>query len=217
MTTTTATSAATTAATTTSTTKTGLDHEAFLKLLTAQLQNQDPLAPMDATQFMTQLAQLSSVEQAVETNQTLKEVLEAVRSSGLRGDIAFIGRTVEVDSDQLTLSGGQGQIAYAIDGAPASVKIEVLDSTGAVVKTAAGTPQAGRQVFAWDGKKADGSTAADGVYTVRVTAKAADGTALTTATVATGTVTQVRTVDGESQLVLEGGATVPSADVLATL
>lgn len=192
-----------------------VDYEAFLKLLTAQLRNQDPLSPMDATQFMTQLAQLSTVEQGVKTNDTLTQVLDTLKNSGMRMDMAYLGRKVEAATDQISLSGGSGQMAYAIDGAAASVKIEVLDEAGRPIYSTAGNPQVGRQTFTWDGKRTDGATATDGIYHVRFTAKDKDGKALKVASVVSDTVKEVRSVDGATQFVLKGGTTVGSADILS--
>jgi flagellar basal-body rod modification protein FlgD len=212
----------TTAATTTTTAgiataekKATVDYEAFLKLLTAQLRNQDPLSPMDASQFMAQLAQLSTVEQGVKTNDTLKQVLETLKNSGMRMDMAYLGRTVEAATDTLSLSGGKATMAYAVEGSAASVKIDVLDAAGRTVHSAAGSPQSGRQVFTWDGRRGDGTTAPDGTYQIRVTAKDKAGTVLKTATVVTDTVKEVRTVDGATRFLLKGGATVAAEDILS--
>ncbi|MBK3775948.1 flagellar hook assembly protein FlgD [Azospirillum sp. YIM DDC1] len=212
----------TTAATNTATTppsaaakKQTVDYEAFLKLLTAQLRNQDPLSPMDATQFMTQLAQLSTVEQGVRTNETLGQVLDTLKNSGMRLDMAYLGRKVEAASDRISLSEGKAEMAYAIDGAAASVKIEVVNDAGQVIYSAPGSPKTGRQTFTWDGKRSDGTAAADGTYLVRVTAKDKAGASLTTATVTTDTVAEVRSVNGETQFVLKGGATVKGTDILS--
>lgn len=195
--------------------KATVDYESFLKLLTAQLRNQDPLAPMDATQFMTQLAQLSTVEQSMKSNDTLTQVLDTLKSSGMRMDMAFLGRKVEVASNSLPLAGGKAETAYTVAGTPASVKIEVLNAAGNVVQTAAGALQTGRQTFSWNGKTAGGATAPDGLYTVRITAKDKEGKALDTASVLSDTVSEVRTVDGATQFVLKSGATVPASAVLA--
>lgn len=192
-----------------------VDYESFLKLLTAQLRNQDPLAPMDATQFMTQLAQLSTVEQSMRSNDTLGKVLDTLKSSGMRMDMALLGRKVEVASDQLSLTDGKAQAAYTVEGTPASVKLEVLSSAGSVVYSSPGSLKTGRQVFDWTGRTASGGTAPDGVYTLRVTAKDKDGKALNTATVVTDTVAEVRSVDGASKFVLKNGATVDSGAVLS--
>ena len=154
------TAAKTNAATATEETKKPtVDYESFLKLLTAQLRNQDPLAPMDATQFMTQLAQLSTVEQSMRSNDTLGKVLDTLKSSGMRMDMALLGRKVEVASDQLSLTDGKAQAAYTVEGTPASVKLEVLTSAGSVVYSSPGSLKTGRQVFDWTGKTASGGTA----------------------------------------------------------
>lgn len=195
--------------------QTGLNYETFLKLLTAQLQNQDPLAPMDATQFMNQLAQLSTVEQSMKTNDTLGQVLDTLKSSGMRADMAYLGRTVEASSDSLTLTNGAAQTAYAVDGNPAKVDIAVLDSAGKTVYSADGAAQSGRQVFSWNGKRSDGTQAADGTYKIKVTAVDAAGTSLNTATVLTDTVKEVRTENGTTKFVLKSGATIADTDVLA--
>ncbi|WP_434624442.1 flagellar hook assembly protein FlgD [Azospirillum sp. B2RO_4] len=192
-----------------------VDYESFLKLLTAQLRNQDPLAPMDATQFMTQLAQLSTVEQSMRSNDTLGKVLDTLKSSGMRMDMALLGRKVEVASDQLSLTDGKAQAAYTVEGTPAAVKLEVLNGAGSVVYSSPGSLKTGRQVFDWTGRTAGGGTAPDGVYTLRVTAKDKDGKALNTATVVTDTVAEVRSVDGASKFVLKNGATVDSGAVLS--
>ncbi|MDR6774891.1 flagellar hook assembly protein FlgD [Azospirillum sp. BE72] len=192
-----------------------VDYESFLKLLTAQLRNQDPLAPMDASQFMTQLAQLSTVEQSMRSNDTLGKVLDTLKSSGMRMDMALLGRKVEVESNQLSLTGGKAEAAYTVDGQPAAVKLEVLNSAGNVVHSAPGALQTGRQVFSWTGKTAGGGTAPDGLYTLRVTAKDKEGKALNTATVVTDTVAEVRSADGATKFVLKNGATVDSGAVLS--
>ncbi|HYF86647.1 flagellar hook assembly protein FlgD [Azospirillum sp.] len=195
--------------------KATVDYESFLKLLTAQLRNQDPLAPMDASQFMTQLAQLSTVEQSMRSNDTLGKVLDTLKSSGMRMDMALLGRRVEVESNQLSLTGGKAEAAYTVDGQPASVKLEVLNSAGNVVHSTPGALQTGRQVFSWTGRTPSGGTAPDGLYTLRVTAKDKDGKALNTATVVTDTVAEVRSVDGATKFVLKNGATVSSDAVLS--
>ena len=192
-----------------------VDYESFLKLLTAQLRNQDPLAPMDASQFMTQLAQLSTVEQSMRSNDTLGKVLDTLKSSGMRMDMALLGRKVEAESNQLSLTEGKAEAAYTVDGQPASVKLEVLNSAGNVVHSMPGALQTGRQVFSWTGQTAGGGTAPDGLYTLRVTAKDKDGKALNTATVVTDTVAEVRSVDGATKFVLKNGATISSDAVLS--
>jgi flagellar basal-body rod modification protein FlgD len=192
-----------------------VDYQSFLKLLTAQLRNQDPLSPMDATQFMTQLAQLSSVEQAVKTNDTLTEVKDMLHSAGMRMDMTYLGRNVQALTDQFGLAAGKAEIAYLVDGTPASVKLEVIDSTGKTVRTTSGSLASGRQTFQWDGVTDGGTPAPDGTYQVKITAKDKDGNKLDAATLVSDTVKEVRTVNGVSYFVLQGGATVQVTDIIA--
>jgi flagellar basal-body rod modification protein FlgD len=195
--------------------KSTLNYDMFLKLLTAQLKNQDPMSPMDPNQFMSQLAQLSTVEQSMKTNDNLTQLLDAVKSSGMRMDMAYIGRSVEASSNALALSGGSAKTAYAVDGTAAGVRIEVQNDAGQTIYATAGAAQRGRQVFTWNGAKADGTTAPDGLYHVKISAADKDGKTLSVATVITDTVKEVRTNNGVTSLVLKGGATVADTDVLS--
>ena len=182
--------------------------DTFLSLLTTQLKNQDPLAPMDSTQFTQQLVQMTGVEQQLLTNDLL-EKLVGNTGSGVATAVSLIGKEVRADSDLAALSGGKAEWVYKLDRAASDVKIEVLDSKGRVVQTIAPSDNnAGEHTFKWDGKTAGGSTAADGVYSLRVTAKDSEGSAVPTGIVAQGVVTGVQQVDGQT-LVTIGGAQIP--------
>ena len=79
----------------TSQTRLAGDYDSFLQLLTTQLKNQDPLAPLDATQFVSQLSQFAMVEQAVQTNKNLESLLQSSRNAVMSADVGLIGRQVE--------------------------------------------------------------------------------------------------------------------------
>jgi flagellar basal-body rod modification protein FlgD len=194
--------------------KASVDYKSFLNLLTAQIKNQDPLAPLDATQFITQLAQFSTVEQAVQSNQRMAEMLEALKASGARLDMAYLGRTVQASSDTLGLKDGAAKAAYAVGEGAKSVKIDVLDEAGKVVRSLPGKTEAGRHEFAWDGLRADGTRASEGTYKLRVTALDDRKKAVAAAVVVTDVVTEVRQSEGESVFVLKGGAQVKGKDIL---
>lgn len=195
--------------------KTAVDYESFLRLLTAQLQNQDPLAPMDATQFVSQLAQFSTVEQGMQSNRKLSELLETLKSSASRFDMAYLGRRVEAATDMVGLKEGEARAAYAVDGAAASVRIDILDGQGTVVRTIQGETGAGRHSLVWDGRRADGSTVPDGPYRLRVTARNAAGDAVPSATVVSDRIKEIRQVDGASLFLLEGGGLIRAEDMLS--
>jgi flagellar basal-body rod modification protein FlgD len=203
-----------TPATTAADSKTAVDYQSFLKLLTAQLRNQDPLAPMDATQFITQLAQFSTVEQAMQTNQTLTQLLETLKASSTRFDMAYLGRTVDASTDVAGLVDGELKVAYAVDPAATEVRIDILDLDGKVVRSLPGETGSGRHEVRWDGSLAGGGSAPDGSYRIRIVAKNAAGDPLDAATVVTERIREIRQVDGTSLFVLDGGATVRAEDIL---
>jgi flagellar basal-body rod modification protein FlgD len=182
--------------------------DTFLSLLTTQLKNQDPLSPMDSTQFTQQLVQMTGVEQQLLTNDLL-EKLVANTGSGISTAVSLIGKEVRADSDQAALSGGKAEWVYKLDRAATDVKVEVLDSKGRVVQTIAPTDnKVGEHTFKWDGKTANGSTAPDGVYSLRVTAKDSEGSKVPAGVIAQGVVTGVQQVDGQT-IVTINGAQVP--------
>ena len=182
--------------------------DTFLSLLTTQLKNQDPLSPLDSNEFTAQLVQMTGVEQQLLTNDLL-EKLVANTASGVATAVSLIGKEVRADSNLAALSGGKAEWVYKLDRAASDVKIEVLDSKGRVVQTIAPSDnKAGEHTFKWDGKTAGGSTAADGVYSLRVTAKDSEGSTVPTGIVAQGVVTGVQQVDGQT-LVTINGAQIP--------
>lgn len=182
--------------------------DTFLTLLTTQLKNQDPLSPMDSTQFTQQLVQMTGVEQQLLTNDLL-EKLVANTGSGVATAVSLIGKEVRADSNLSALSGGKAEWVYKLDRAADDVKVEVLDSKGRIVQTVAPTDNAaGEHTFVWDGKTADGSKAADGIYSLRVTAKDSEGSTVASGVLAQGVVTGVQQVEGQT-LITINGAQIP--------
>ena len=116
----------------------------FLQLLTTQLQNQDPLAPMDANSFTSQLVQFASVEQAIQSNTKLAELGQAVQSSGTASAMGMLGQEATASTDRIALgSTGDASIRYRLAEAAATVQVSVLDDKGHVVRTATGGSGAG--------------------------------------------------------------------------
>jgi flagellar basal-body rod modification protein FlgD len=182
--------------------------DTFLTLLTTQLKNQDPLSPMDSTQFTQQLVQMTGVEQQLLTNDLLEKLVSNT-GSGVATAVSLIGKEVRADSNLAALSGGKAEWVYKLDREASDVKVEVLDSKGRVVQTIAPTDnKVGEHTFKWDGKGANGSVAPDGVYSLRVTAKDSEGSTVPTGVVAQGVVTGVQQVDGQT-LVTINGAQIP--------
>ena len=154
----------------------------FLKLLTAQLQNQDPLKPMDTAQFTQQLVQFAGVEQSIATNKSLESLI-ALQTAGQNAQAtSYIGRKVESIGDTQPLVDGKATYGYAFDGTPTDVQLFIKDKNGTVVFQTTGATGAGAQSFAWDGKDMNGLTAPAGDYTISVSAKDAAGNNVKTST-----------------------------------
>lgn len=154
------------------------NYDTFLILLTAQLQNQDPLAPMDSTQFTQQLVQFSQVEQQIRTNEHLEGLAGQYQAASAGAAISYLGREALLESDTTSLRGGQANWGYSLPEAAENVTLTVKDARGRVVFTAEGPGGAGSHLFTWDGRDSYGTQMADGVYRMSVDARNSAGTAL---------------------------------------
>jgi flagellar basal-body rod modification protein FlgD len=143
----------------------------FLKLLTTQLQHQDPTAPLDTNQFTQQLVQFAQVEQQLATNSHLERLINVQETTQLTALTPLIGRTVEADSDKVALQSGEARGSYTLRADATSVTITIRDATGRVVAQGPGETRAGRQEFTWDGVTGNGQRWPDGAYSVTVQAQ----------------------------------------------
>ncbi len=178
--------------------------DTFLALLTTQLQNQDPLEPLDSAQFTEQLVQFSGVEQAIQTNKKLDEMLASQADNQLTGAVSYIGKSAEFVSDKLFLSDGASKISYGLDAKAAQTTISIVDSAGRVVRTVSGETGSGRHEYVWDGLDSSGSQLPDGVYNFSVTAVTADNETIGTVSATFGDVTGVEIVEGIATLIVGG-------------
>lgn len=175
------------------------DLNLFLKLLTTQLQNQDPLNPMDTSEYTQQLVQYSQVEQEMQQTGTLNNILASLSSQGVSQASAFIGREARFDTDTAGLKGDATPTwTYAISSTPATLTATIKDADGKVVKEVTLDP-ASEGRFTWDGKLDDGTTAPDGAYTLSLSAKTDNGTDLQATINTVGIVKDVVT-DGQNVL-----------------
>ena len=156
------------------------NYDTFLVLLTAQLQNQDPLAPMDSTQFTQQLVQFSQVEQQIRTNEQLEGLVTQYQAASAGAALSYLGKDAIIESNRTYLAGGEANWAYSLDeNATGDVKIEVRDSRNRTVYSTTGERTAGEHLFTWDGEMNNGQEADDGAYTIVITAKNSDGETIT--------------------------------------
>jgi len=141
----------------------------FLTLLIAQLQNQDPLSPMDNAQITQQMAQISTVQGISTLNDTMTQLLAIQGSQAAQ----FIGRGVTLSGSDLQLSAGAANGSALLDGNANDVKVEIFGAGGLPVRTInLGARSAGLLQFQWDGNNDAGALMPDGNYAYRVSAKA---------------------------------------------
>lgn len=180
--------------------------DSFLKLLTTQLSHQDPLSPMDATQFTDQLVKFSTIEQAIESNSHLERLTSLLEADGLTSALGFIGMEASFTPDQVRLDAtGGATLSYRLPKDAAAVTVTVRDARGAVVHEAAGGPAAaGDRSFAWDGRGVGGGRQAAGLYRVEVKATDAAGGSIAVAPLARGPVEGVETGSGGMRLLVGG-------------
>jgi flagellar basal-body rod modification protein FlgD len=210
--------AATTAASsTTATGRIGLadNFDNFLKLLTTQLQSQDPLSPLDATQFTEQLVQFTGVEQAIKTNDVLGQLVALVRSDQIARAADYLGAEVEADGQTVRLgAGAPASVRYELDQPAAEVVISIYDDAGRLVRAQQGSGLVGAHAVAWDGRDQNGAPLPEGQYRVEVAAKGADGAAVPVSTTMTGVVDGVE-LRGERVMLSVAGVLVPLDAVTA--
>jgi flagellar basal-body rod modification protein FlgD len=184
----------------------------FLKLLTTQLQNQDPLAPMDANAFTSQLVQFASVEQAIATNTKLGELGKLIQNSGTASAMGMLGQQVSAGTDKIGLAqSGGASIRYRLPEAAAKVQVTVLDDHGRTVRSFPGGSAAGENLVRWDGTDNSAARAPAGTYTVRVEAARADGTKVDASQFVIGTVQGIEPNGSDLQLVVDGTSVPMSA------
>ena len=149
-----------------------LGKDQFLKLMLAQLQNQDPTQPQDSQAFVAQLAQFTSVEQLQKANTSLDDILLAQATNSQTAATSFVGRQAIFRSDLIGLTAGQSSTSEAFAAADASEITATIKEGDRVVRTIkVGGHNAGAFDITWDGRRDDGTTAPSGNYSVSVVAK----------------------------------------------
>jgi flagellar basal-body rod modification protein FlgD len=186
-------------ASTSSTEKTtaALGKEDFLRLLVAQLKNQDPLNPDNPTEFTAQLAQFSSLEQLFTLNESMNTLVASNDSANRMSALSAIGKEAAYHSANLNFTGDPVEIGYELDGQASEVTIS-LQLNGATVKSLHGTElSAGTHFLTWDGLTEDGNPAQPGAYTIVLQAKASADESVAAAPVIKSEVTGVD-LDGKN-------------------
>jgi flagellar basal-body rod modification protein FlgD len=211
---TTATTASTAAAQTTGTQSSQtqgsnqLGKDAFVKLLLAQLANQDPTSPVDSQAFVAQLAQFANVELLQSANSRLDSILYAQAAGNQTTVASLVGKEVVYRADTVTLTAGQStSVQVNLASKADQVTAVVTDSSGKTVRTMnVGACDKGASSIPWDGRDDAGNQLPAGDYKVNVTAATKDGTNVTVEQRARARVTGVSFENGYPELVLNSGS-----------
>jgi len=178
--------------------------DSFLTLLTAQLKNQDPLSPMDSTDFTNQLVQFAGVEQQINANTNLESLIGLSQTSIGATAVSYIGKEVQAESTTLPLQDGNAKFTYTLTSDASKSLVVIKDSSGTVVKTMQGETSAGTYHMSWDGTNAYGEQLEDGAYTLEIQATDTSGETMDNIYTTTfGKVTAVAN-DGDDVLIAAG-------------
>ena len=186
----------------------------FLKLLIAQLQNQDPLNPMDNQQFAAQLATFNSLGQLISINGKLGDMQKGQGAAEQFNAASLIGKEITSDGSSVSLaSGGTAKVGYQLGANASRVVISILDGAGKLVRQIeAGAQSAGEKSVTWDGKDSSGRQAAGGLYNFDVSAFDTHGKAVAASARVRGVVTGVK-FDGSEPVLQIGDIDVPLSSV----
>jgi flagellar basal-body rod modification protein FlgD len=187
----TSTSSSTTSNKTASTATTGIadNFQTFLTLLTTQLQNQNPLDPLDTNQFTQQLVQFAGVEQQLKSNDQLKSLIDIEKSAQATQALVYVGNTVAVDGSTAQFDKSATWNFQAEKDTSATITI--TDSTGQTAFTGSYSLKQGNSSFVWDGKGNDGVQWPAGTYTLTATGKDSSGNSVAISTEVQGIVDSV--------------------------
>ena len=194
-----------------------MGRDAFLKLLVAQLRNQDPLKPQENSAFVAELAQFSSLEQSMGVNDRLDQMMLQNQGMANSNVINMVGKVASVKGSLVTTDGsGIGvPVTFSQNRASDSTVVQIQDASGKVVRTLdLGERPAGISKITWDGRSDDGLVQPAGTYAVNVKSSDADGGTVVVSQETSGTITGVAFDKGYPVLRLSNGVSAPVSDLL---
>jgi flagellar basal-body rod modification protein FlgD len=150
----------------------------FLQLLTTQLQNQNPLEPLDTNQFTQQLVQFAQVEQQLRSNTQLETLVSLQKSTQASAALDFVGKTVVISGSTTHLNADGNTVWTFSSPKPASATVVIQDDKGQTAFSSNYSINSGRQDFVWDGRGTNGQRWPAGNYKMTITAKDANGQAV---------------------------------------
>jgi flagellar basal-body rod modification protein FlgD len=165
--------------------------QSFLQLLTTQLQNQNPLSPLDTNQFTQQLVEFAGVQQQLNTNDSLATLVSLQQTAQSTQALGFVGKTAVVNGSTATMTNGMATWQLSAPS-NSTVNISITSSTGQTVFTGNYAMNAGNnQPFTWNGKGSDGTQLPDGNYKLTAIAKDTSGNSVAIKTQVEGVVSSV--------------------------
>lgn len=185
----------------------------FLKLLVAQMENQDPLKPQDPTKMATQLAQFNMVEQQIKTNKLLGQLVGSGSGAGDQSTSAatYLGRSVIVNQNQIRYDGTAQTFTATLDTAATQTRVTIFDVNGTPVRTMQlANLAAGVNTISWDGLMDSGATAPQGNYRIDISATNLQGNAVNASVQRSGIVDAVKFNASGTELMVGGIAASPS-------
>lgn len=192
------------------------DLDAFLLMLTTQLQNQDPLSPMESNEFTQQLVGFAQVEQQIGMNENLQSQMALQRSSINSLALGYIGKYAEVNDNVMHYGGEKLKFAYGLAADTNGASIKIYDKNNVLVRTMTGAGTMGNHVMTWDGKDDAQKAVKEGEYKVKVEARNQKGEAVDTWTTIQARITGAST-DGTEPYLTINGAAFPLSEVLAVV
>lgn len=179
------------------------DFDDFLVLLTTQLQNQDPLSPMDSTEFTNQLVAFAGVEQQINANQKLDSLVSLGLGSSFSSALNYVGKDISYMSSEAYFDGETPmKVNYAIEGRAVDTTINIFDESGNLVRTDKVEDGTDVKEYVWDGRNNGGEVVPAGTYEISVDALDANDQALDSTTVVQGHVSGVETQNGTTYLLV---------------
>lgn len=180
--------------------------DTFLQLLTTQLQNQDPLDPMDATSFTQELVQFASVEQQVDMNTNMQTLISLQQATEATQAMQYLGANVTLTGTTATLSNATNSPAtWSLNSpSPATGNVTITNSSGQTVYTGTVSLNSGTQTYTWSGQSSSGVTEPDGQYTLAISATNANGQSVTVSPQVTGTVTGINLSQNPPEVTVNG-------------
>jgi flagellar basal-body rod modification protein FlgD len=189
----------------------------FLKLLVAQLEHQDPLSPQNGADFVAQLAQFSSLEQATETNQRLSALADAQAGNQRAALTDLVGKNVTASADSLQIDPATGHLPNLqvhFTGSTSGSDVVIKDSAGNEVRHIhLGPHGTGDAPLGWDGTGDQGQPLPAGTYSIEVSAKGSGGGSVSAQAQLTGRISSVRFADGSTTFLLGGTEIQPGSIV----